>query len=84
MAEFPKCQTKLKFQSMSYIHVFKISMTMSRKIKTGGSNEKKKIKVTKKKQENLFLVFWIYTDCDFVLSSSRDFPRLKLLQFDFW
>ena len=49
MAEFPKCQTKLKFQSMSYIHVFKISMTMSRKIKTGGSNEKKKIKVTKKK-----------------------------------
>ena len=58
-------------------------MMLSRKIKSRGLERKEKIKVTKKKQENLFLVFWIYTDCDFVLSSSRDFPRLKLLQFDF-
>ena len=58
-------------------------MMLSHKIKSRGLERKEKIKVTKKKQENLFLVFWIYTDCDFGLSSSRDFPRLKLLQFDF-
>ena len=58
------------------------AMLLSRKIKKGVARTKRKIKGNKK-QENLFLVLWVYTDCDLVLSSSRDFPRLKLLQFDF-
>ena len=60
-----------------------LEVVVTQNKKRGSSNEKKKKNKVTKKQKNLFLVLWVYTDCDLVLSSSRDFPRLKLLQFEF-
>ena len=50
--------------------------------KKGESQMKRKIKCKQIKREFIF-EHLVYTNYDLVLSSSRDFPRLKFLQFDF-
>ena len=61
-------------------------MSVSHKMKKKKSKVKTKIKYKKNKKRIYFLTLGlhlIYTNYNLLLNSSRDFPRLKLLQFDF-